>query len=251
MSANVDRTSGNQYIQIRTVPETLNPISTMTWTSNGETRGALKGEPVTEEIRVGYVSEGFVTGKVMEIDVTEYILENLVEDSIRIQLTGVLVSGDMLMSFYAKENGNIDRIPVLIFNALPSTVSLTVDENILLISGEAGSTQVNCGDSYTVQFKVNVGYIAHVTANGQTVDAGSADDNGVYTVTIDNVKADMAVAITTTPDTGIDPLSNNDPVIEIHYYNLLGQEIDKPIAGDVYIIKKIYASKRVEITKTR
>ncbi|MDR1120718.1 MAG: right-handed parallel beta-helix repeat-containing protein [Dysgonamonadaceae bacterium] len=252
MAANPDRAVNNHYYQIRTVPTTLDAITAMTWASNGETRGALKGDPITEEIRVGYVSEGFGPGKVMEIDVTEYILENLAEDSIRIQLAGVLVSGDMIMQFYAKESGNIDRIPVLIFNALPSTVNLSIGENInLVLPTEAGATQVACGDNYTVKFTVAAGYTAQVQVNGQTVDVGNQNEEGVYTLTINEIKADVAINITAFPETGIDRRINEDPVIEVHYYNLLGQEIYEPDTTDIYITKKIHASKRVEIIKSR
>jgi hypothetical protein len=252
MAANPDRTSGSHYYQIRTAPTTLDAINAMTWVSNGETRGALKGDPITEEIRVGYVSEGFGPGKVMEIDVTEYILENLAEDSIRIQLAGVLVSGDMIMQFYAKESGDINRIPVLIFNALPSTVNLSIDENInLVLPTEAGSAQVACGDNYTVKFRVATGYLAQVQVNDQPVDVGNHDEEGVYTLTISEIKADVSINITTFPKTGIDRHISDDPVIEVHYYNLLGQEIYEPNATDIYITKKIHASKRVEIIKSR
>ncbi|MDR1120795.1 MAG: hypothetical protein LBM08_07735 [Dysgonamonadaceae bacterium] len=252
MAANPDRTSGNQYYQIKTAPATLDAINTMTWVSNGETRAELKGDSISEYIRAGFVSEGFVPGKVMETDVTEYILENLAEDSIRIQLAGVLTSSDMLIQFYARESGNIDYVPVLVFNALPSSVDLTADNNIILVlPTESGSTQVDCGASYTVQFKVLAGYSAQVTVDEQIVDAGNPDENGIYTVTINNIKANIAVEIAAIPGTSTDWIISNDPVIEVHYYNLLGQEIYEPNTTDIYITKKIYASKRVEISKNR
>ncbi len=42
----------------------------------------------------------------------------------------------------------------------------------------------------------------------------------------------------------------NDQVIEIRYYNLQGIEIPEPATNGIYIVKKIYESKRVEIVKT-
>ncbi|GHU68608.1 hypothetical protein FACS189413_05910 [Bacteroidia bacterium] len=42
----------------------------------------------------------------------------------------------------------------------------------------------------------------------------------------------------------------SDPVIETHYYNLQGMQIRRPLDNEIYLVKKIFASKKVEITKT-
>ncbi len=52
-------------------------------------------------------------------------------------------------------------------------------------------------------------------------------------------------------ETAIDGIDvANDQVIETRYYNLQGIEIPEPATNGIYLVKKIYESKKVEIVKT-
>ncbi len=44
--------------------------------------------------------------------------------------------------------------------------------------------------------------------------------------------------------------ANSEKIVETHYYNLQGVEIPEPNANGLYIVKRIYDSKKVEIVKT-
>jgi hypothetical protein len=51
--------------------------------------------------------------------------------------------------------------------------------------------------------------------------------------------------------TQLNPAGNNDDTItETRYYTLQGVEVQKPVPGNMYIVKKVYASKKSEITKS-
>jgi chondroitin AC lyase len=49
--------------------------------------------------------------------------------------------------------------------------------------------------------------------------------------------------------TGITGMEVDDPVVSVHYYNLLGQFQEQPLNSGVYLEKKIYASKKAETNK--
>ncbi len=52
-------------------------------------------------------------------------------------------------------------------------------------------------------------------------------------------------------ETGLEEVNvANDPIIEVHYYNLQGIEIPKPVTNGIYLVKKVYESRNVEIVKT-
>jgi hypothetical protein len=49
--------------------------------------------------------------------------------------------------------------------------------------------------------------------------------------------------------TSIETVGAGDPVIAVRYYNLQGMEVSRPASNEVYIVKKIHASQRVEAIK--
>ncbi len=53
-------------------------------------------------------------------------------------------------------------------------------------------------------------------------------------------------------ETGLNPTQAEPAkVIEVHYYNLQGMEIQEPVKGNVYIVKRLYDSQQTEVTKVR
>jgi hypothetical protein len=48
---------------------------------------------------------------------------------------------------------------------------------------------------------------------------------------------------------GLNGIEGNDPVIEVKYYSLQGQELNRFSENGVYIVKKIHASQKVEVAK--
>ncbi len=62
-----------------------------------------------------------------------------------------------------------------------------------------------------------------------------------------NLRA-VSVEAQETAINGVD--AANDQVIEVHYYNLQGIEIPEPTTNGIYLVKKVYESKKVEIVKT-
>jgi hypothetical protein len=64
-------------------------------------------------------------------------------------------------------------------------------------------------------------------------------------LTINDIDTDMP--------TGIDAITGKENadnrVIKTHYYTLQGTEIRQPVAGGIYIVKKIYASQKTEVKK--
>jgi hypothetical protein len=44
-------------------------------------------------------------------------------------------------------------------------------------------------------------------------------------------------------------IDKGDSVIEMKYYTLQGIEVQQPVRGTVCIVKKIYKSQKIEVTK--
>jgi uncharacterized protein YjdB len=57
------------------------------------------------------------------------------------------------------------------------------------------------------------------------------------------------VAVKPSSQTSIQPVEQNDPVVAIKYYNLRGMEIPQTPEEGVYIVKKIHASQKINMTK--
>ena len=43
--------------------------------------------------------------------------------------------------------------------------------------------------------------------------------------------------------------ADNEKIVEIHYFNLLGGEISQPVENNIYIVKKVFESKKSEVSK--
>jgi hypothetical protein len=54
---------------------------------------------------------------------------------------------------------------------------------------------------------------------------------------------------TSTNQTEITPIPENDPVVAVYYYNLQGVKVAQPVVDGFYLIKKVYASNKTSIEK--
>jgi hypothetical protein len=50
------------------------------------------------------------------------------------------------------------------------------------------------------------------------------------------------------PD-GLSAIDAKDPVILVKYYNLQGVEVRQPVEGNIYLVRKLHASQRIEVVK--
>jgi hypothetical protein len=70
-------------------------------------------------------------------------------------------------------------------------------------------------------------------------------------VTVSGVEGTLRSSLGTGAITSLKNMTaTNDPVIETQYYNLQGVKILQPLNNAIYIVKKIHASNKVEITKS-
>ena len=69
-------------------------------------------------------------------------------------------------------------------------------------------------------------------------------ESGICGTVIDNCEFSLN---TTNGLIGIN--ADNDKIVEIHYYNLLGAEIFQPTENTICIVKKVYESQKTEVSK--
>jgi hypothetical protein len=142
------------------------------------------------------------------------------------------------------------NVKVSIAASLKPTVTLTVDESIVIISPSGLSHTVETNSSFSIQFNLRQGYANPVvTVNGSNVDPTFS--GGVYNVSI-TITENTTVSLSASPApvTGIeDNVWDNDYVVATIYYNLLGQEVRTPAVSGIYFVKETYASKKTVVRK--
>jgi len=87
------------------------------------------------------------------------------------------------------------------------------------------------------------------TVSNEGLVTAIAKGTTVITVTTDDGEKTATCDITVDPGTGFDEIIAADPVICEKYYTLQGVEVQKPVVNGIYLVKKTYASKRVEVVK--
>lgn len=65
----------------------------------------------------------------------------------------------------------------------------------------------------------------------------------------DKVKADMTLHAKWDTETSVFTNFENEEVINIEYFNLQGQKVNKPVRNTVYFVKKTYASQKTQVDK--
>ncbi|MDR3188344.1 MAG: polysaccharide lyase beta-sandwich domain-containing protein, partial [Prevotellaceae bacterium] len=134
------------------------------------------------------------------------------------------------------------------------TVRVTAAAGIHIISPAlAGDSLVlTSGDSLALRFTLSAGYEnwqVTATVNGETVTP-TLKDGGLYTLTVPRVTQALTITLSAaSAPTGISAPNASDPVVEVRYYNLQGQELQEPNITGIYIVKRVHASKKVVVKK--
>ncbi|MFV0471633.1 MAG: choice-of-anchor Q domain-containing protein [Paludibacteraceae bacterium] len=178
--------------------------------------------------------------KPIELDVTDYVFSNLT-NNLRMGVTaGQSGTKDGAIYFHSFENGYAGYVPQLVFSSV-DTITAIVAEGIVLV-GEDTIT-VNRGSTHSINFSVDVNYKnPGVKINGTSYTLGEAVD-GIYTINIPATTGNVKVEITCNVLTGLGIINSED--ISIRYFTPQGVEVDKPIRGNIYIVK--HGAKTIKI----
>jgi hypothetical protein len=85
--------------------------------------------------------------------------------------------------------------------------------------------------------------------NRITTNTSIAPFEAIITFESENEPPAMRVSLEGNGTTGITTVVNNDAVVATHYYNLQGIETTQPQRGSIYLVKKIFASGKSEVSK--
>ncbi|MDR1738707.1 MAG: hypothetical protein LBR66_07840 [Candidatus Symbiothrix sp.] len=107
-------------------------------------------------------------------------------------------------------------------------------------------TQIADGDPYTLTFTLQSGYENPVVTVDGTAYTLAAPVNGVYTITIATVSADVTIDIAST-NTGLYDVVPQ--VVAVKYYTLQGMEVRQPSQDGIYIVKRIYDNQQTKVSK--
>jgi hypothetical protein len=150
------------------------------------------------------------------------------------------------ITFISEANQTLDKDAMDDLPVISSNYQLVPNPSLKKI------TLVSSGGNYYYPFKHNSG------DNGayELLTSGNATllpFEAVITVSRPEAASSSMpafISLGTNNPTGFErPALANDPVVAIRYYTIQGQEVQKPVANGVYIVRKVYESKKEEVAK--